>query len=273
VTAERRLAKVEAALTPTQRVLAWLDEAHAFGGLSPYVDSLLDQPPHAFPINRLARDASSATRAALRGKPAETVDAGVRQAVRTTVFRFELVMRINVVTHEMIDREGLIHAALAGMLGMLTNDDRPERLTYQSYRSRLAQCREVTASRVDELLAAEQARSVVEERYLDGHAALFPDDTRDAAERLVLARDLGVMAERIAELDGLEPAAPSNPEAMPARVAALVADLVEPSRASTLDKLDDGRSALTIATSWLRSKKAPAPDDGGVDSVPWAATR
>ena len=64
MTAERRLAKVEAALTPTQRVLAWLDEAHAFGGLGACVDSLLDQPPEAFPFNRLARDTVAATRAA-----------------------------------------------------------------------------------------------------------------------------------------------------------------------------------------------------------------
>jgi hypothetical protein len=272
VTAERRLAKVEGALTPTQRVLAWLDEAHAFGGLGAYVDSLLDQPPEAFPINRLARQATSAARSALRGKPAETVDTGVRQALRATIFRFELVMRINVVTHEMIDREALIHAALTGMLAMLTSDDRPERLTNQSYPSRLAQCREVTASRVDELLAAEQARSVVEARYLDGHAALFPDDRSDWTERLVFARDLAVMADRIAELDGLEPAVPVSPDAMSARVAVLVADLVEPSRANTLDKLDEGRSALAIATSWLRSKRPSAPGYDGADSVSGAAT-
>jgi hypothetical protein len=271
VTAERRLAKVEAALTPTQRVLAWLDEAQAFGGLSAYVDSLLDQPPHAFPINRLARDASSATRAALRGKPAETVEAGVRRVLRATIFRFELVMRINVVTHEFIDREALIHAALAGMLAMLTSDDRPERLTNENYRSRLAQCRDVTASRVDELLAAEQARSIVEERYLDGHPALFPDDVHDAAERLALARDLAVMAGRIAELDGLEPAAPSSQEATPARVAALVDDLVEPSRATALDKLDEGRRGLEIATAWLRSKNAP-PVGGASEAAPEPAT-
>ena len=29
----------------------------------------------------------------------------VRSALRETVFRFELVMRINVVTHELVDRE------------------------------------------------------------------------------------------------------------------------------------------------------------------------
>jgi hypothetical protein len=43
VTLVRRLGAVEQSLTPTQRVLAWLDEAHAFGTLSAYVDFLLDQ--------------------------------------------------------------------------------------------------------------------------------------------------------------------------------------------------------------------------------------
>ncbi len=88
MTAERRLDKVEAALTPTQRVLAWLDEAHTYGTLSAYVDSLLDESPDDFPINRLADDAARATRAALRGKPPETVAPAVRKAVLGTVFRF-----------------------------------------------------------------------------------------------------------------------------------------------------------------------------------------
>ncbi len=272
VSTARRVAKVEAALTPTQRVLAWLDETHAFGSLSAYVDSLLDQQPDAFPINRLARDAVTATRTALRGKPPETVDAAVRKDLRATVFRFELVIRINVVAHEMIDRETLIYAAFAGQLALLASEDQPERLTAQSYLRRLAMCRDVTASRVNELLAAQRARSIVEERYLDGHAALFPDAVRGVAERLRLAQGLAVMADRFAELDGVDPAAPIGPDAISARAVVVVADLVEPSRATTLDKLDEGRRALAIATDWLRSKKASSAVGDGVDSVPEAAT-
>jgi hypothetical protein len=104
VTAERRLDKVEAALTPTQRVLAWLDEAHTHGSLSTYIDSLLEGPPEAFPVNRLAREAAEAARAVQRGKSSELVDTAVRKALRATLIRFELVLRINVVSHEMIER-------------------------------------------------------------------------------------------------------------------------------------------------------------------------
>jgi len=254
MTAERRLAKVEAALTPTQRVLVWLDEAHAFGSLSAYVDSLLDQPPDVFPINRLAREAATATRAALRGKRPETVDAAVRKCLRATIFRFELVMRINVVTHEMIDREVLIYAVFAGQLALLAGEDRPERLTEEGFVRRLCQCRDITMSRVDEMLAAQEARSIVEERYLDGRGALFPDAADGIAERLLWAHEQAAMAAALAELDGLDPVAPTGPDALSARAAALVMDFVEPSRASALDKLDEGRQALTIATKWLRLK-------------------
>jgi hypothetical protein len=261
VTAERRLAKVEAALTPTQRVLAWLDEAHSWGTLSAYVDSLLDKSPDDFPINRLAADAAVATRGALRGKPADTLGIAVRKAVRATVFRFHLVLRINVVAHETIDRETLIYAALAGQLALLGRDDRPERLSDDGHLSRLAQGRDIAMSRVDHWLAVQQARSLAEERYLDGRATLFPDTAADEAERLQASMELAVMADATAELDGLRPFEPTEPDVIAARAGVLVADLVEPARVTTLDQLDEGRRGLEIATAWLRSKASRAVDD------------
>jgi hypothetical protein len=254
VTAGRRLAKVEAALTPTQRVLAWLDEAHAYGNLSAYVDSLLDKSPDDFPVNRLANDAATATRTALRGKPAETVGTAIRKALRATVFRFQLVLRINVVAHEAIDRETLLYAVFASQIALLTREDRPERLTDHAYLRRLAQCRDIAGSRVDEWLAAQEARSIAEGRYLEGRGALFPDTARDEADRLRSSMELAVTADAIAELDGLDPAKRTEPEAIKARAAVLVADLVEPARATALDQLDEGRHGLEIATAWLRSR-------------------
>jgi hypothetical protein len=43
----------------------------------------------------------------MRGKRSEVIDAAVRSALRETLFRFELVMRINVTAHELLDREFL----------------------------------------------------------------------------------------------------------------------------------------------------------------------
>lgn len=56
------------------------------------------------------------------------------------------------------------------------------------------------------------------------------------------------MADHLAELDGLPPAAAAEPDAVARRAAVLVADLVEPGRVTALEKLDEGRRALTIAT-------------------------
>lgn len=273
MTTERRLATLEATLTPLQRSLAWLEEAHAFGSLDAYVDSLLDQPPDAFPINRLARGAAEAARKDAGRAAANIVDSAVRTALRATVFRFELVMRINVVAHEMIDREVLVYAALAGQLAMLVSDDRAERLKDPVYLRRIAQCRDVTMQRVDELLAEEEARSTAENRYLGGHPALFPDGLDMWAEQLRLSQEQAVMTDRIAELDGVPPAMPPDRDKVAGRVAARVADLIEPARSTALEKLDEGQQAHRIATDWLRSKRQAVPPTADLDGSVLAVTR
>jgi hypothetical protein len=126
--------------------------------------------------------------------------------------------------------------------------------------------------RVVEFRAAGEARSIAERRYLDGHGALFPDAVPAWAERLRLATELAVLADHLAELDDLPPAALADPDAVATRAAVLLADLVEPARVTTLEKLDEGRRALTIATSWLRTKLAPSRVETDVESAPEAPT-
>lgn len=128
-------------------------------------------------------------------------------------------------------------------------------------------------ARVTELLAAAEARSLARARCLDGHEALFPDVVVAWAQRLRLATELAVTAAHLADLDGVPPAAPTNPDAVAARAAVLLADLVEPARVTTLEKLDEGSQALTIATGWLRAKLEPSPSDTDADSTPEAPTR
>jgi hypothetical protein len=254
MTVARRLDALETSLTPTGRVIAWLEEAHAYRSLSGYVDYLLDQPAEAFPINRLTREAAAAARAEVGRKPPDVVDAAVRKALRATVVRFELVLRINVTAHEMIEREVLLYAAFAAQIGMLVSDDRAERRVDPAYRRHLGQARDLSSQRVDELLAAQEARSIVEARYFEGHVALFPDAVDQWAERVRLAMELAVMTDRIAELDRLPPGVRTEPEAVSARAVALAADLVGPARATALEKLDEGHHAHRIATDWLRSR-------------------
>jgi hypothetical protein len=257
MTAERRLARLEASLTPTQLVVRWLDEAHAFGDLESYVRAqLLESDPSEPPLDRLYGEAQSGARAGLRGKRPEVVDQAVRSALRETVFRFDLVMRILVTTHELFEREALIDAALSAHIALLTSEGRATHRRDTTYPERFATLRGLLLFRVAELQAAQQARALVEQRYLAGHTALFPDE--------VTAWDAQLRStETIADL-----AKPSDPEATAARITELVADLVEPAKTTALEKLDEGRQALTIATAWLRAKLAPSKSDSQVAHRP-----
>jgi len=264
MTLDRRLAKIDGTLTPTQLVLRWLAEAHAHDSLEAYVRSILDAPGHQQPIDRLCREAHDGAQARLRGKPAEQVRAAVRSALRETVFRYELVLRIYVTTHELLDRELPIHALFAMHLAMLASEDRKERLEDDSHLERLDQCRRLTLFRVDELLASREARSAVEARYLDGHPALFPDLAAAFEKQLKASQEVAMMAVRLAELDGLPPVAPPDPEAFSGRSAELVADLVEPAKVEALDKLGEGRKAFDIAGGWVRNKLAAGSAENDV---------
>jgi len=257
MTLKRRLDAVESALSPTQLVLRWLAEAHAYGDIEPYVASLLSQEPPVAPLDRLAREAAHGARTAMRGKRPEVINAAVRSALRETVFRFELVMRINVTAHELLDREALIDAALSAHVALLTFEKpRPAK-----YAERFARLRDLLAFRVSELRAAQEARATVESRYLDGHVAFFPDVAAAWDEQVRSTEAIADMAVRLAEFDGVPPAVPSDAEALSRRVTMLVADLVEPARSTALNKLGEGERALSIANAWLRKTMAPAVAD------------
>jgi len=254
MTLSRRVAAIETSLSPTQLVLRWLSEAHAFGDVPAYVASLLTKDPPIAPLDRLAREAIQGARTANRGKRPELVDAVVRSALRETVFRFELVMRINVTTHELLDREELISALFASQLAMLLGEAHDRVVAGESHQRRLELCRRVTLLRVDELLASREARTTVEARYLEGHPALFPDVAAAFEKQLHQSQEIAVAAFHAAELDGVEPAPPEDPEALTLRAGQLVADLVEPAKSEALDKCGEGRQALAVAAGWVRSK-------------------
>ena len=257
MTVERRLARLETSLSPTQLVLRWLDEAHAFGDLESYVRWQLAEPSYEGPIDRLTREAVSGVWTTLRGKRPDVVDAAIRSALRETVFRFDLVLRILVTTHELLEREGLIDATLSAHLALLTSEGRTERRRDATYPERFATLRGLLRFRVRELRSAQEAREAVEARYLAGHTALFPDAVTAWDEQLRNSETLADVAVRLAALDGVPPAVPSDPAADSARVTEIVADLVEPAKTTALEKLGEGEQAQRIAIGWLRSKLAP----------------
>ena len=116
---------------------------------------------------------------------------------------------------------------------------------------RLESIRTLALARLAEWRALETARSRVEAKYLDGHPALFPATIRDWAEQLERIATLTGLAERLAELDGLDPSPPTDDEGSADQVDQLVDDLVEPARVKALDEMGEGRRTISIAMRWL----------------------
>jgi hypothetical protein len=262
MTLPRRLAAIETSLSPTQLVLRWLAGAHAFRDIESYVASLLAADPPVAPLDRLAREAAHGARTAMRGKRPELVEAAVRSALRETVFRFELVMRINVTAHELLDKEQLLDALFAAHLTLLANEDQKGRAE-ATYQERFAMVSRLVAKRVGELTAAQGAREIAKERYLDGHDALFPQSARAWDAQRQSTGQIADLAVRLAEVDGVPAAVRPDPEALSRRTAELVADLVEPARSTALEKLGEGVRALDIANAWVRTRLAPKAGAGG----------
>jgi hypothetical protein len=168
------------------------------------------------------------------------------------VFRFLLVLRINVIAQEFLDREGLIQGFLAAHLALALvagEEPSPERASLP-----LVEIRDLLLGRVTELHAMQSAREAAEVRYLDGHPALFPAGQRAWATQRHESEREAVIAMRLAEFDDADPPRDDDQSALDARVAQLIADHVEPARSRAYDELGDGRRAMALAVRWLRPK-------------------
>jgi hypothetical protein len=280
VTAERRLAKLEGALSPKAATLLWLAEAHQFGSLPAYVDWLIDQPISAAPLERVPAQARAAAVGALRGQPREAVREAAHQAIRDAVFLVELVLRLNSVATETIRIEGLRYAALFWAMRALgaeaelarRNRSRADRSAASLVERWQAWCT-ATAALLTGLYAAEEARALLERRYLDGRPTLFPDAIadwerlRESAERLAglgealrLLMDGRRRAPRSAEIEPLGLDLDALRSGARTTAPAVAARLIDEARAATLDVLGDAEGATSIAARRLR---ATVSDDAG----------
>jgi hypothetical protein len=255
VTAERRLARVETSLSPTERVLRWLDEAHGYDSFVAYSRAIYALGPGALPLDRLVREARGAAEAAsLRGSR-EKRDETIRTAIRRAVLLFHLVLQSIVLAEATLEREALMCTALSAHLGLVMADDGDAGLSiFRSRAEGLTALRGGAVARASELQALETARARVEARYLGGHPALFPATARSWTGQRERTETLAVITVRLAELEGLPSLPPDDPEVFEARVSELTADHVEPARVKALDEIGEGRRAVSIAMAWLEPK-------------------
>ncbi len=245
MTVARRLAAVEADLGPTELVNRWLAEAHAYDSFEGFLDATILAGPTEPPLDRLIREISQATRSR---RPARTdVDAAVRAAIRSTVFRFFLALRIIELTESVLEREALVHGYLSAH-ALLALESERWRATSDLGPGGL---REVIVGRVGELTALRDARVEVERRYLAGRSPLFAATVRSWDERFEQAEALARQSVRMAEFLDAPPMDGDAPLVPDERRERCVLHLTEPARAKTLDLMGDGRGALDRLRGWL----------------------
>jgi hypothetical protein len=253
VTTERRLAKIEAALGPKELVLRWLAEAHAHDDFTAYTRAIYAIGPEGLPLDRLINETIDWIEATQRGVPRDDRDDRRQKALRQVLFLFYLVMRTIERTQDLLDRELLLEGLISAPLGLAAIDiEDGKRSAVPTHARRLESIRTMALARLAEWRALGIARSRVEAKYLDGHSALFPATSRDWAEQLERIKTLAGFAERLAEIDGLDPSPPEDPDAFAVRVEQLVDDLVELARVKAFDEMGEGRRAASIAIRWLR---------------------
>jgi hypothetical protein len=277
MTAERRLAKLEGALSPKAATLLWLAEAHQFGSLPAYVAWLIDQPISVAPLERVPMQARAAALEALRGQPREAVREAANRAIRDAVFLVELVLKVNVAAEQATQLLSLRYAALFWEMRAISAEAQLEapglsRGTRGGRDARWTAWRVAVASVIDYLYAVEETRAHLERRYLESTSTLFPDlaagwlRRREAVERLAGLGD--VVPVTTARVEGARHhRGPSSrrPEIDLRRLRAAALDrapeeassLVDAARGAALDALGDTDGASMISERRLRANAAP----------------
>jgi hypothetical protein len=246
------MAKVEAALGPKGLVLRWLAEAHAYDDLTEYTRAMYAVGPESMPLDRLVHETIDWVEASKRGHTRDDRTEERQRALRQVLFLFHLILRTIVVAQESLDRESLLEALLSAHLGLAAIDvEDGKRSAVPTHAWRLNAVRTSVLGRVSALRAMALARSRVEAKYFDGRAVLFPATVRAWAEQLERTERLAAIAERLSELDGLDPSPPDEADGFAALIERFVDDHVEPARLKAFDEMGEGHRALSVAVRWL----------------------
>ena len=251
----QRIAQLERAAAPRAVILRWLEEIHAFATLPHYVQWLHGQPPARWPFALLPKQAAAHVRRAMRGVPELEIVRAIGASVTETAFLVELVLLLNAVTDDR-QRETALRCRLrVAEMGVLeveqsAPDTRGPHATEDgaSIAERVEAWRRAVSADAKEVACAEQARRLLEQRYLDGRSALFPR----AAEKWEVTRDAVIENAHLAA-DVLGPAEVTHDDgADDAAAMAQASHLAEMARAAALGLMGDSSGARAVTARRLR---------------------
>jgi hypothetical protein len=163
---DRRLEKLEAALSPAEAVVRWLESAKSHGGFGPYCDYLVAHQEES-PLLTLPPLVAAWAGHSSEGKDEPAVAAKVERAVRSTLVRVLLVERMNklVIIGRASDDHQVDLLHLLEPLVLTGRVDAPTTTNWINHAGRL----------LGEVRLWLESAATIGARYFGGHSPLFPD--------------------------------------------------------------------------------------------------
>ena len=123
MTLNKRLDKLERALTPKQAVILWLQSTMQYRNVLEYVQFLRNQPESEAPIYKITKQISQSIREAMKGEPQRAIEQAVYRADRDVYFLINLRNQVNsyLATEERI--WNLMFVALEGNLRAIMREN------------------------------------------------------------------------------------------------------------------------------------------------------
>ena len=256
--ADRRLAKLEGALSPREAVLAWLVEAQQFPSLEDHARSIAELPVEAAPLSVIGERVEASVRASMKGQPGDVVRDAVRRAIGDGVFLFTLVMHITVEALEFTRLEGLRATAVFFWMGSILGGPRMDDLPpaeAKTYKRELAGAWGLWRPAVDRLRLdvriENEARAALERRFFAGHDVFFTDARQawdehvDVVERVVRLADVFAPQDNPPS-EGRGSSATEQGASIEVRVAERAARLADDARVRAFELLGDRPKAVAI---------------------------
>jgi hypothetical protein len=168
-TLDRQLQQITSALSPTEAVVRWLEEAKSHGAFGVYWD-WLEEHPSANPFTAIPRQVAAWARQDVGKSTDRATTERVGRAVRSALVRFELVEWMNrtLINGAQADAHQVELLQLLAPLVLTGRVDLPTENAWGEHAGRL----------VDEARLWSESAALIGDRYLAGHAPLFPDVAR-----------------------------------------------------------------------------------------------
>ena len=257
---QARTAALERTLGPTEATLAWLAEAHRCRTLSAYLEGLLDDPRGTGPLDSVPRQAVGSVTGRVARRYGESLDGARRIAARDAIFLVKLALGLEGTLETAIATASLRWLALDAQLDALVAQARcSERTTAPGRRvpDRRAAWRAMMSQWLGEAYALDEARRLLEWRYLGGTTALFPATAEGWQGVLLAYEGLIERASARGGTAGGDIDVPALRGAARNRARAVAATIVSDARLATLDYLGLTTEAFALAERLLRPPDEP----------------